>query len=84
LKFVLKIGGSLLNYRESLNELCNVLGTLASHRMAILAMDQYGILLADITPNSTIIHTLNDVEKVWETGNSKAAKDREIDFGKGC
>jgi len=36
--------------------------------MAILAMDQYGILLADITPNSTIIHTLNDVEKVWETG----------------
>jgi len=99
LKFVLKIGGSLLNYRESLKKLCNVLGELAakykmlivpgggdfadlvrnidkiyglsplaSHRMAILAMDQYGILLADITPNSTIIHTLDGVEKVWETG----------------
>lgn len=96
MKFVLKIGGSLLNHKEELKRLCSVLGglaarykmlivpgggrfadlvrsvdqiyglsPLASHRMAILAMDQYGLLLADITPNSVIIHMLDDVESVW-------------------
>ena len=96
MKFVLKIGGSLLNHKEELKRLCSVLGELAarykmlivpgggrfadlvrnvdkiyglsplaSHRMAILAMDQYGILLADITPSSVIIHMLDNVDSVW-------------------
>lgn len=97
MKFVVKIGGSLLGYRDELEKLCSILGELAaqykllvvpgggkfadlvrsvdkvyglspltSHRMAILAMDQYGLLLADITPNSTVVYTLDEIGEIWK------------------
>lgn len=34
-----------------------------AHKMAILAMDQYGLLLSDITPNSHIVHSLKEISK---------------------
>lgn len=40
----------------------------ASHRMAILGMDQYGLLLADLTPNSLAVNTLEEAEKASALG----------------
>lgn len=40
-----------------------------SHRMAILGMDQYGLLLSDLMPNSRPVYSFEDVEKV--SGESK-------------
>jgi aspartokinase-like uncharacterized kinase len=37
-----------------------------SHRMAILAMDQFGLLLAQITPNSCATYLLNDAKQLSE------------------
>ncbi|MEM1537400.1 MAG: hypothetical protein QXK12_01120 [Candidatus Nezhaarchaeales archaeon] len=34
-----------------------------SHQMALLAMDQYGLLLSDITPGSKAVHHLEEAEK---------------------
>ena len=42
---------------------CNV-----SHRMAVLAMDQLGFLLSNITPNSRVFHLLENAEKHSEVG----------------
>jgi aspartokinase-like uncharacterized kinase len=36
---------------------CNV-----SHRMAILGMDQYGLLLSDLMPNSATVNKLEDIK----------------------
>lgn len=38
-----------------------------SHRMAILGMDQFGLLLAQITPNSCATHLLDDAKQLSET-----------------
>jgi 5-(aminomethyl)-3-furanmethanol phosphate kinase len=38
-----------------------------SHRMAILGMDQFGMLLAQIMPNSCATYTLEDVRQLAET-----------------
>jgi aspartokinase-like uncharacterized kinase len=40
-----------------------------SHRMAILGMDQFGLLLSDITPNSYALHRLENAKRL-----SKAKK----------
>jgi len=34
---------------------------VVAHKMAVLAMDQYGLFLSDITPNSYISHTLEEI-----------------------
>jgi 5-(aminomethyl)-3-furanmethanol phosphate kinase len=39
-----------------------------SHRMAILGMDQYGLLLTNITPDSFAVKTMGDVKKVLSFG----------------
>lgn len=39
-----------------------------SHRMALLAVDQYGMLLSDLTPNSEIVHTIEDARKLSSSG----------------
>jgi 5-(aminomethyl)-3-furanmethanol phosphate kinase len=39
-----------------------------SHRMAILAMDQYGLLLSDLSPHSSIVSTFKDVKDVANSG----------------
>jgi aspartokinase-like uncharacterized kinase len=40
----------------------------ASHKMAILGMDQYGLLLSDLTPNSAVVNRLETVESVLVSG----------------
>jgi aspartokinase-like uncharacterized kinase len=43
------------------------LSSQVSHRMAILGMDQFGMLLAQITPNSIATHSLSDAKQLSET-----------------
>jgi 5-(aminomethyl)-3-furanmethanol phosphate kinase len=38
------------------------LSVSVSHRMAILGMDEYGLLLSDLIPNSTIVNKLEELE----------------------
>ncbi len=44
------------------------LSNIASHRMAVLAMDQYGLLLADLVPNSVSVRDLGEVNGAIEMG----------------
>ncbi len=44
------------------------LSKAASHKMAILGMDQYGLLLADLIPNSTIAKGLDEATKALKSG----------------
>lgn len=44
------------------------LSNTAAHNMAILGMDQYGLLLADLTPNSAAINTLDEVKTALDGG----------------
>ncbi len=37
------------------------LSNMVAHKMAILAMDQYGLLLSDISPNSYVSHSLEEI-----------------------
>lgn len=41
-----------------------------SHRMAVLAMDQFGLVLSDFVPDSRVIHRLEDVEDFSEDLNT--------------
>ena len=97
---VVKIGGSLALYPQSLSALCKKLVFLstkhqlmvvpgggefadtvrvldkryniscaASHRMAILAMDQYGLLLSDLQPEFIAVSEIAEVEKVLSNGH---------------
>jgi hypothetical protein len=90
---VLKVGGSLAEYPDSLKRLCRELAVFAKdhkilivpgggrfadvvrdfdktyglsntvvHKMAILAMDQFGLFLSDIIPNSYVSYSLEEVE----------------------
>ena len=43
------------------------LSSQVSHRMAILGMDQFGMLLAQITLNSIATHSLSDAKQLSET-----------------
>ncbi|MCL4430122.1 MAG: delta 1-pyrroline-5-carboxylate synthetase [Chloroflexi bacterium] len=44
------------------------LSCVASHRMAILGMDQYGLLLSDLMPNSVTISKLKEVKYFLDLG----------------
>jgi len=44
------------------------LSCAVSHRMAILGMDQYGMLLSDLIPNSVTVNTLEQTKKVSDSG----------------
>ena len=44
------------------------LSRVASHRMAILGMDQYGLLLSDLTPNSCAVSSLEEAKKASDSG----------------
>jgi len=44
------------------------LSETAAHKMAILAMDIYGLLLSDITPNSRTCYTLGEAEEISAAG----------------
>jgi aspartokinase-like uncharacterized kinase len=39
-----------------------------SHRMAILAMDQYGLMLSNIIPGASTVETLSDVRRIARQG----------------
>jgi hypothetical protein len=39
------------------------LSSTTAHRMAVLAMDQYGLFLSDITPNSYVIDSLEEAKR---------------------
>jgi aspartokinase-like uncharacterized kinase len=45
------------------------LSSSVSHRMAILGMDQFGMLLEQITPNSCATYSLGDARQLAETKN---------------
>ncbi|MDR2699484.1 MAG: hypothetical protein LBC12_01480 [Nitrososphaerota archaeon] len=40
------------------------------HHMAILAMDQYGLLLADLMPNSQITYNIKNIKKTNKNNNT--------------
>lgn len=40
----------------------------ASHRMALLAMDQYGLLLADRTPGAVAVESVPAAQAAWSAG----------------
>jgi hypothetical protein len=40
------------------------LSDTAAHKMAVLAMDQFGLFLSDIAPNSGVFHSLNETKNI--------------------
>jgi hypothetical protein len=44
------------------------LSPAVAHRMAILGMDQYGLMLSNLIPNSRLATTLNDLQKTMDSG----------------
>jgi aspartokinase-like uncharacterized kinase len=72
---VVKFGGSLERLSQFL-EICSNLGkslqghkALTSHWMAILAMEQFGYMLAEKIPHSTVTYGERDTLKAWTSGN---------------
>lgn len=53
-------GGRFADTARMLHKKLNLSNTVA-HGIAILAMDQYGLLLSDIAPNSYISHSLEEI-----------------------
>jgi len=44
------------------------LSRIAAHKMAILGMDQYGLMLADLIPNGATITEMKETEYFWSLG----------------
>jgi aspartokinase-like uncharacterized kinase len=59
-------GGEFADVVRSLDERFS-LSCFASHRMAILGMDQYGLLLSDLTPNSVTVNTLEKIKIILDS-----------------
>jgi len=60
-------GGEFADLVRDLDKRFN-LSNEASHRMAILGMDQYGFLLSDLMPCSCVVNQLENVQKVLDSG----------------
>ena len=60
-------GGEFADTVRNLDNRFN-LSSAVSHRMAILAMDQYGFLLSDLLPNSPVADTFENVQKSLDLG----------------
>ncbi len=56
------------------------LSQTTSHKMAILGMDQYALLLADITPHSRLVSTFKEVEKFSEVKKAQILLPSHIMF----
>jgi aspartokinase-like uncharacterized kinase len=54
-------GGEFADTIRKLDKKFNLSNTVA-HKMAILAMDQYGLLLSNIAPNSYISHSIEEIK----------------------
>jgi len=59
-------GGKFADTVRELYSIFSLDDTLA-HRMAILAMDQYGLLLHGITPNSATTYSIGEAKKMAKT-----------------
>jgi 5-(aminomethyl)-3-furanmethanol phosphate kinase len=110
---VVKVGGSLALYPQSLRALCKKLSVLSkkqrlvvvpgggefadvvrsvdkrfnlvnttSHKMAILGMEQYGLMLTDLTPDSSNITDLEEVEKTLVSGKTPIFLPSKLLFNK--
>jgi len=64
---VLPGGGEFADTVRNLDKRFN-LSAAASHRMAILGMDQYGLLLSDLLSNSAITNQLDDTQRILDLG----------------
>jgi len=53
-------GGAFADVVRRLDEAYGLSGTTA-HKMAVLAMDEFGLFLSDVTPNSQVCYSLKDV-----------------------
>lgn len=60
-------GGEFADLVRDLDKRYN-LSRKASHRMAILGMDQYGFLLSNLMPRSCVVNQLESVQKVFDSG----------------
>jgi hypothetical protein len=60
-------GGEFADAVRNLDKRFN-LSSAASHRMAILGMDQYGFLLSDLLPHSSVIDKLEDAQRILDLG----------------
>jgi 5-(aminomethyl)-3-furanmethanol phosphate kinase len=60
-------GGEFADVVRSLDKRFS-LSCAASHRMAILGMDQYGVLLSDLIPNSVIVSKLEEIKCFLDLG----------------
>ena len=60
-------GGEFADAVRHTDKLFN-LSSVASHRMAILGIDQYGFLLSDLMPHSYVINQLENVKRIWDLG----------------
>lgn len=60
-------GGRFADVVRELDERFHLQDTIA-HNMAILAMDQYGMLLSSVTPGSRTTSTLDGARRISETG----------------
>ena len=64
---VLPGGGEFADTVRALDKRFN-LSPSVSHRMAILAMDQYGFLLSNLTPDSHLVNRLEMIQEPWDLG----------------
>lgn len=55
-------GGKFADIVREFNKAYNLSSTIA-HKMAILAMDQFGLFLSHITPNSHVSYSIKEMEK---------------------
>jgi aspartokinase-like uncharacterized kinase len=60
-------GGEFADVVRSLDKRFS-LSCAVSHRMAILGMDQYGLLLSDLMPNSVTVNELGEIEGFLNSG----------------
>ena len=60
-------GGEFADAVRDLDKRFN-LSCAVSHRMAILGMDQYGFLLSDLLPHSSVINKLEDAQRILDLG----------------
>ncbi len=56
-------GGAFADVVRRLDETYGLSGTTA-HKIAVLAMDEFGLFLSDVTPNSRVCYSLEDVGSV--------------------
>ena len=68
LSFVVVPGGGL--FADAVRKVDSVftLSSDVTHAMAILAMDQYGLMLSDLIPNSVAVRSLTELERLLSAG----------------